>query len=482
MTTIDAWARGCALATLAALAACGGGDDEPRYTPRAAASTVPAATVTGPVAVPVALGDPSHNYPQLATNVDLAAAGYVEEEFFFSGQANRYQLPAMQTGSVASGGYAYTSRMLVRRPAAPGKFNGKVVVEWLNVTSGYNLDALWQSSSEMFMREGYAYVGVSAQRVGVHQANTGLVSWGPARYATLDVTAAGTVTDDSLSYDVYAQAAKAIGSPPSSGVDPLGNLRKQRVLFAAGVSQSEGRLVAYYNGIEPLHRLFDGYYLFLGTGSKLRTDVDTKALKINTENDVLLLREGAARQDDSALLRTWEIAGASHVSYGSTLVRGPLLARDGLPSSSTACDRPALSRISPGPVLDMGYEHLTRWVERDVAPPTAPRLVLSTVGAGSSPSVAERDARGNANGGIRLPDHAVPTATNTGLNSGSGFCTLFGSHEPFDATTLATLYPTHAAYVAAVRSAAQQSEAAGFMSRRAADAVIAAAEASSIGR
>jgi hypothetical protein len=32
----------------------------------------------------------------------------------------------------------------VRRPVDPKKFNGTVIVEWVNVTSGYNNDALWK--------------------------------------------------------------------------------------------------------------------------------------------------------------------------------------------------------------------------------------------------------------------------------------------------------------------------------------------------
>ena len=80
-----------------------------------------------------------------------------------------------------------------------------VLVEWVNVTSGYNLDVHWQASREYLTRHGYAYVGVSAQRVGVQQAPYGLTVWSPTRYGTLDVTAGGTITDDSLSYDIFSQ-------------------------------------------------------------------------------------------------------------------------------------------------------------------------------------------------------------------------------------------------------------------------------------
>lgn len=452
----------------------------PPYLPRAPASPVPTAAVSGPIDVTVPLGDPSHDYPQLASGTDLGARGYIEQEFFVSGSASRYDAPALATGKAISGGHPYKSRLLVRRPSDPTKFNGVVVVEWLNVTAGYNLDALWQSSAEFFMRSGYAYVGVSAQRVGVHGDVTGLKAWSPKRYASLDVTAGGTIVDDALSYDVFAQAAKAVGTP--EGVDPLGDLPKKRVLLASGVSQSEGRLVTYYNAIEPLHMLFDGYYLFLGVGGKLRTDQDVKVLKINTETDVLLLREGAARQDDSNVLRTWEIAGASHVSYPSTLVRGPLLERDGLPVASTTCAKPALSRVPSSVVLNAAYGHLVGWIERDEAPPVAPRITLTSVGEAGAPSIAARDARGVALGGIRLPEVAAPTATNTGENSGEGYCILYGSHEPFDAATLRALYPTHDAYVSAVLQATADNVIEGFLLPLDANAAIQAAIRSNIGR
>lgn len=434
------------------------------YTPRAKQSPVPAAQVSGPIPVGT-IGGADRNYPQLATQADLTGNGYVEEEYFIEGAASRYATPTLATGSVISSGHPYKSRLIVRKPSNPSRFNGVVVVEWVNVTSGYNLDALWQSSAAFFMREGYAYVGVSAQSVGIHQPGTGLVSWSPNRYGTLDVTGGGTfpfsntALRDALQYDIYAQAAKAVATPGAN--DPLHGLPARRILLAAGVSQSEGRLVSYYNSVEPLHNLFDGYYLFLGIGGTLRTDLPIKALKINTENDVLLLREGLARQDDSDVLRTWEIAGASHVSFQSGAVRTPMLIRDGLPvADASTCNLPALSRVSPGPALNAGYPALVDWITDGTAPPIAPRITLTSIGA---VSVAARDAFGNALGGLRLPAHDVPTATNTGLNSGPGFCLLFGSHVPFSAATLLSLYPTHDDYVAKVTQSVGRNVDAGFV-------------------
>ena len=423
----------------------------------ARADTVPNPLVTGPIPVRAPLGDASHDYPQLASQVDLARFGYLEQEFFFEGAANRYNTPTLATGSVIDGGHHYKSRMIVRRPMFPRQFNGTVIVEWVNVTSGYNFDAMWELSYDQLMREGYAYVGVSAQRVGVQQPPYGLTAWSPVRYGTLDVTDGGKLTHDELSYDIFSQAAEAIRHPV--GVDPLGGLKAKRII-AGGVSQSEGRLVTYYNSIHPLADAYDAFFLHLGIGGKLRQDIATKVFKVNTENDVLLLGEAAARQPDSATLHTWEIAGASHVGYDLMQFRLQLINRDKLAIPNTACNKPALSHVPTEQAMNAVYGHLVRWMEHDIAPPAAPRIELSSV----TPAVAVRDSFGNALGGIQLAELAVPTATDTGVNTGAGsFCILYGSHEPFDAARLASLYPSHGTYVSRVARVTEENLEAGYI-------------------
>lgn len=436
---------------------------------------VPNPTVI-PMPVTVPLGDPSRDYPQMATQLDLARYGFVEEEFFFEGTARRFQIPTQGTGSVISSGHPYRTRMIVRRPTSQARFNGTVIVEWLNVTSGYNLDALWLSSYDHFLREGYAWVGVSAQRVGVQGDNGGLTTWSPTRYGTLDVTDGGTILDDSLSYDIFAQAAQAINRP--GPVKPLGNLKPELVI-ATGASQSERYLARYYNAVHPLMYQFDGFLMYLGVGGKFRTDLTTKIIKVNTENDVILLGEYAARQPDSNTLRTYEVAGTSHVGFSDPNLRGELLVRDGLPiSDTTNCARPSLSRVPTAHVLNASFEHLVDWVRGRATPPKAkPLTVLST-----SPVTLARDEYGNALGGIRLAQHEVATATNTGVNAGPGFCFLLGSHEPFSEETLRNLYWTHSQYVSQVSKVARANVRAGFVLPRDANETIRQAAQSDVAR
>ncbi|MGH9004770.1 MAG: alpha/beta hydrolase domain-containing protein, partial [Acidimicrobiia bacterium] len=70
-----------------------------------------------------------------------------------------------------------------------------------------------------------------------------------------------------------------------------------------------------------------------------------------------------------------------------------------------------------------------------------------------------RDAHGNARGGLRLPALDVPVATYLGEQHHGAD----GHTSAFDPGTLAGLYPTHDAYVAAMREATDRAVAQGFM-------------------
>jgi hypothetical protein len=129
--------------------------------------------------------------------------------------------------------------------------------------------------------------------------------------------------------------------------------------------------------------------------------------------------------------------------------------------------------------MDAAFEHMVRWVRDGTPPPTAEPL--RAAGEGSDDAFA-RDAHGNALGGIRLAASVVPTATDTGINTGNGFCRLYGSHEPFDAATLARLYPTHAGYVDAVRAVVEANLAAGYITDFDAAETIREALVSDVGR
>lgn len=419
-------------------------------------ATVPNPLVTGPIAATVPPGDSSHNYPFFAANVDLAAYGYIEEEFFFEGLANRYNTPVLATGTVIDTGHPYRTRLLVRRPSSARNFSGVVLLEWQNVSSGYDLDASWQASHDHMMQRGYAWVGVSVQVAGIHTPVTGLRAWNSSRYGTLDVTENGQVLDDSLCYDIYSQAAQAVRHP--AGINPMGGL-PVRLLLAVGVSQSANRLSPYHNSIHPLAGIVDAFSFYVG-GTALRTDLNVKVFKTISESDVAVAGQAFLSEPDSDHFRRWEVAGTSHIDFHVLQEWGPVQVRDGVAGIPSSCERSPFSRIPYHFVANSATDHLVRWVTQNIAPPIAPHIQVLALGP---PVVIARDGFGNAMGGIRVSQFAVPTGTNTGFNSGPGFCRLFGSFEPFSAATLDALYPSHGRYVSQATQAAHEAMQNGFV-------------------
>jgi hypothetical protein len=430
-------------------------------TAQAALPLVPLPTVEGPIPS-VAPGDPSRNYPFLATPIDLAERGYVEQEFFISGTACRYNGVGTANASIANCGLPYRTRIVVRRPASAAAFNGVVLAEWQNVTAQYDIDHYWHESSRHVMRAGYAWVGISAQRAGVQplpanpliSVNT-LRLWSPARYGTLDVTAGGTVTDDSLSYDIFSQAVKALRAPAGTG--PLGPLAAHTVI-ALGTSQSGSRLALYHNSIWPIQEpVVDAFFIGESRGA-LRTDLSAPVLRLLSEVDV----NPTFRPADAPNYRHWEVAGAAHAGSGFVDNIQPLLDRDQVFRTATNCVRPPVSRIPKRYVYNAAWDHMVAWVREGRLPPAAPRITY--VG-----TAIARDTFGNALGGIRLSEHAIATAENSATNRaadaspGSGFCSLFATHVPFTAEQLAALYLNHGRYVSQVAQANTANVKAGFL-------------------
>jgi hypothetical protein len=441
-------------------------------------STVPSPVVTGPIPATARPGDPSHGYPFFATDQDLRAYGYVEEEYFVEGTANRYTTPDGATGTVIDGDHRYRTRIVVRRPVSSRKFNGTAVVEWYNVTNTFDYEVVWSRSFRHLLEAGYVWVGVSAQATGVHSGR-GLKAWSPNRYGSLDLTDGGTVTEDALSYDVFSQAAQALRHP--RGVNPLPGL-KVRTLIATGQSQSASRLTTYANSVHPIAPVFDAISIVDG-GVQLRTDLTTKVFKTAAEYDVLA-NQAVRRQPDTDRYVYWEIAGASHSDRHAYLVNNPIRLRDagvsGLLAGPTApCVAPARSNVPYEHVLNAMFDHIVRWARQGVQPPAAPSIEVTDTS--TRPATANRDAYQIIKGGIRLAAVAVPTERNTGWNTGltpdrDSACAQGGTWIPFDDTTLRELYPTHASYVHAVRQATAQNVHDGYLTRSDADATNRAAE------
>jgi alpha/beta hydrolase family protein len=456
----------------------------------------PAQSVNPAVSAPVTGGE--HGQPFGGIAPAAMPAGYVEEERFFSGTATSYS--KVGTWGVdgmwevkANTTAPYKVRMLVRRPTDARRFNGIVLVEWLNVSSLAEGAADYMQMQEEIIREGYAWVGIGAQASGVNTPRLGLKAWDPTRYQTL------VHPGDAFSYDIFSQGAQSVRHP-ASGSDPLAGLRIQKMI-ATGRSQSAFRLVTYINAIHPLTRVFDGYFVHsrgsnaagltaeqlardaeapIPAGAHIRSDTDVPVFDLQTEGDIVMLRAHLTHQEPNLHYRRWEIAGAAHAEAARWVVDPPPALDLG-----PGCKDP-INSAPHDAVVKAALHAMTRWVKDGVAPPSSPAIQLADPTA-ADPIV--RDEHGNARGGIRLPELEAPTAlldgrSNAVLQSTPGapnFCYLFGHTVPFDAPALASLYPTHAMFVAKFKAAADAIERAGFWLKPEADEARKAAEDSRIG-
>ena len=492
------------LASILVISSCGSsgsGGDAPGGDP----PTVPNPTVEGPVTG--GLGSPWIN----GTSFALSEVGYSQQEYFIAGTANAYT----GVGEFDSDGAwaaapasseSYKTRIVVYRPIEAQEFNGSVVVEWLNVSGGLDAAPDWVTMHTELIREGYAWVGVSAQFVGVEGGgpilpipglgDPSLKGFDPERYGSL------THPGDSFSYDIFAQAGQAIRNP--TGIDPLGGLRLERMI-AVGESQSAFRLVTYVNAVHPLARIYDGFFIhsrgssgavlsqapqpFVGVPeiARIRGDLSVPVLTFQTETDLFTLGFLPDRQPDGPLFRLWEAAGTAHADTYMLLV-GPgdlgnspeaaevLEIANPIPTI-IECENP----INSGPqhfVVKAAMAALDHWIRSGEAAPSAPRLAVE----GSPPRLV-LDEFGNALGGVRTPYVDAPIATLSGLGqSGSGFCFIFGTTAFLDTATLASLYPDHDAYVSAVNEATDRAVEAGFILEPDAQLIKAAAPGQIAGR
>jgi hypothetical protein len=404
-------------------------------------------------------------YLASATDVDLAAAGYEQHEYFATGNASSYMPKGELTPDglwsfVPAGSADYKTRVLVRRPTDPKRFSGTVVVEWLNVSGGVDTDAEFVSTREELLRSGDVWVGVSAQMIGVEggpvlvkvtgvpgaeDAGKGLKAVDPERYGSLNHPG------DGFSFDIYTQVARAIRAGAGlSGLQP-------RRLIAAGQSQSAFAMVTYYNGVQPLTDAFDGFYVhsrgagelpLVGPGKPadfagaiasvktvLRSDLPAPVLDLQTETDVEndFLGSAAVRQPDTDRFRLWEVAGTAH--FDKTL----LTRADAYQSCGSINDGPMHV------VALTGMHVLKAWIANgNYAPEKAVRFDLT---AAAKPTIS-RDVDGIALGGIRTPPVDVPVATISGVPgpTESTICQILGSTMPFTDARLAQLYPSASDY------------------------------------
>jgi hypothetical protein len=455
---------------------------------------------------------------RLVTDLDES---YVEEEYFISGSVDvfEYDDPPILHELVLRNDTAtdYTTRIIIRRPAKKGDFNGLVVVEWWNSTAQFDTAPGWDPSAEFFAREGWIYVGVSNADEAIDFLKDGCVLFPPftpptcgTRYEDL------SLEEDGIAYEMVSQIVNLLRG--NSKQNPLKNYKIDRV-FHVGQSQQAGSVNTYAREFHE-DSLNDGYFIQAGSGSPRTlssgspnfgfgdpqglppTQLSVPVVRAQTETEVQEFGVVFNRQMDDDNFRYYEIAGATHLTVhkdvevipGGIFGPDPVLLED-------LCLNP-LNTLADGPVFGK-YVYNAMWknMERqviDAVPPPHGDLIPANVVVVPIPDPPffeldvqiVRDGDGNAVGGIRTPDMNVPIGSyfdptneakpacgpppggpflpncNPIGNLGNLACFLAGSTFPFNQATLGFLYPTHQDYVDAVDADARRLSDEGFLLNR----------------
>jgi hypothetical protein len=460
-------------------------------------AVTPIPQVRGPIPVtatswPFAAADHS------ITRRDLAKDGYVEEEYFISGVANVYDWPALnRLSSLAHG--PYTTRLLVRRPAAPTKFSGTVIVEALNPSIRFDAAVMWMESQNYFIESGHVYVGVTVKPVAVHS----LKLFDPQRYAALSFKnplppsqtcsqsqlppAPGGLppestpeTENGFLWDILSQTGALL---KNKGADnPLQGFEVSRV-YLTGDSQSGGFVLNYANAIHPFAQIedgkpvYDGYLTSSAGGAGLpmhqcapqiprgdpRLAMQARGVpivKLINQTDIRYLNRRPDSDIAPDLYRGYEIAGAAHVhdyvlQWGAADEDVAKTGAAGFLSNVACAQRNEAGNQFPSQYLLNGaFANLDRWSRENIPPPRAAPLDIRDPANGRA--TLALDEFGNAKGGVRSPYVDVPLVRYGVYMDGPGICELWGYQVPLAPQVLRRLYRDRADYVSKVTAATQR--------------------------
>ncbi len=400
----------------------------------------------------------------------IAENDYIEEEYVVSGGADLFTYDEAWQPTLHRADVPFTTRVLVRRPSNATDANGAVVIEPLHPAG--DMASAWPRLGRMLTREGWSWVGVTQDQMGLAATRAG----DPERYEALDIPEVG------LGYDIVAQVATWLrtGAVDGLALDHLfmtgasytGTF--QRVFLGEGFHERarrpdggpavEGYLIQISSGAFML----GGYNPLSTVAGQPPASHPHRVIQPRDVPVIELLSEGeaetnlASRRPDSDepgdRYRLYEVAGACHMSAGEAT-------SSLLPATVEAPSTFPMYALAGG-----ALHNLRRWAVDGIAPPRAERIeLLEDPDAGPHGIAAEalpvaRDEHGNACGGVRTPDLDTPiaayyphsTLTHPVEAGPSGRPTIslgeiMGSMTPFPDEELRRMYGTPEGYLAAYR-------------------------------
>ena len=419
--------------------------------------------------------------PELQMGVDLAAVGYLEEEYLLTGTASVWRHGDDGSQEAVLADAPFVTRVLVRRPVDAASASGLVQVEPLHP----DLDSalVFNAIHPWLIRGGHSWMGVTVFQP-VAQQLTEMID--PVRYRQLHIA------EDGQQYDILARALEALVA------GELGPVRADRLILSGMSATGSFCRVVLQDGFHQRwsrpdgRRLIDGFIIGISSGGAgaagypplsphdgeipaddpRRTIVarDAIAFEVLSETEAetheTVTRpdaDGPASDGPDDRYRLYEIAGAAHIeAHPSVLTNLQQFERAG--GVRPAFDvREQRSDARFDLYLRGAFEAMDRWLIDGIVPPRAERFTHRHDDDGRGLEQLERDEDGNVHGGVRTPWIRIPTAAYAPHSTPSDesepppewmpfsrpemLVRLVGSMRRFSLATLRGRYRTRAEYL-----------------------------------
>lgn len=448
---------------------------------------------------PIPVTETSHPYCAMKysrCHMDLADYGYIEEEYFLSGTANVYDADENGEMYIKHEALPYKNRILVRRPKDLSRYSGRVLMDILNASSGYDIEDGWDRYHNYCLAGNHIYVGVTTKPICV----LALKTFDPIRYASLNWASAEPVpqpagkyghgsimgTEEGLVWDILSQTASLLRFGGENNC--LGGA-KVAYLSLSGQSQSGSYINCYTHYFHKYLKnpdgspLYDSYLNIVGVGSRRplcqqgpetpyirtrggdRAKVDVPFILISSEGDMLLFGDTAKIQwpedsdDPDNKIRYYEVPGTPHTNIVCEVL-----------NSYEETDKTGVIRPPIAPETVEGHndtmleyyvcgaeELLFKWSTQGIAPPKAARFARDENGE------LLRDEHGNLLGGLRTPYLEVPAASYLGSSTKFEQGNMCGEKNPFPLEKMIALYGSLDNYLALFREAVEKQVEEGFL-------------------
>jgi len=446
---------------------------------------------------PLPVSDAS--FPLLAANrtqesVDLAALGWVEEEYLVSGTANVYDWTESGGIGALATDAPYGTRVLLRRPADPARFNGTVVVELLNDARVYDWAFLWALSWQYFVEQGVAWVGITH----TPQAAAALTTFDPVRYAGVGFPNpvpdelcgpqnTASPFEEGLQWDIFSQIGALLKSDsagaPLAGFDvdylyltshhgqagTYANTLHRSAILASGKPVYDGYLLESSDTTMRLRRC--GSAPTAGDPRQVVRNAGVPVIRIVPQGEAL--NAAGSRRDDSDApadpFRQYEIAGAPRMDklyfLHLPLIEDQLRAGQPVSNGKWPYDYTCTPDIDlldfpiKRYIVNGAFANLDRWVRSGTPPPRAEPLAIRN--AGSAEAAFETDQHGNVLGGVRHTYVDVPVARYAG--SSPPRCGTIANRQSLGWTVLQQLYGGPDNYAAQVAASVESMRAQGWI-------------------